>query len=137
MLVWTYGNNEHTPGPGFGLSAWEHAGPKYIWVRDIRPLIDGVPLTPFTRAAMAGDMASSLTHYGASGLQFINADYTLTLSRLPRGALPRAGRSDALQPRRRRDGRRHHRRSSTARSAAPSPPRWPIRASPRRTPSAA
>ena len=85
MLVWTYGNNAHTPGPGFGLSAWEHAGPKYIWVRDIRPLIDGVPLTPFTRAAMAGDMASSLTHYGTGGLHFINADYTLTLSRLPQG----------------------------------------------------
>ncbi len=110
MLVWTYGKDDHTPGPGFGLSAWEHAGPKYIWVRDIRPLIDGVPLTPFTRAAMAGDMASSLTHYGASGLQFINADYTLTLSRLPQGPVPRAGRADALQPRRRRDGRRHPRR---------------------------
>ena len=85
MLVWTYGNKEHTPGPGFGLSAWEHSGPKYIWVREIRPLIAGEPLTPFTRAAMAGDMASSLTHYGPSGLQFINADYTLTLSRLPEG----------------------------------------------------
>jgi hypothetical protein len=84
-LVWTYGKNEHMPGPGFGLSAWEHEGPKYIWVRDIRPLVAGVPLTPFTRAAMAGDMASSLTHYGPSGLQFINADYTLTLSRLPEG----------------------------------------------------
>ena len=34
---------------------------------------------------MAGDMASSLTHYGPSGLQFINADYTLTLCRLPEG----------------------------------------------------
>lgn len=84
-LVWTYGKEAHTPGPGFGLSAWEHAGPKYIWVRDIRPLVAGEPLTAFTRAAMAGDMASSLTHYGAQGLQFINADYTLTLSRLPEG----------------------------------------------------
>jgi hypothetical protein len=84
-LVWTYGKDEHSPGPGFGLSAWEHAGPKYIWVRDFRPLVAGAPLTPFTRAAMAGDMASSLTHYGPSGLQFINADYTLTLSRLPEG----------------------------------------------------
>jgi hypothetical protein len=85
MLVWTYGNDDHTPGPDFGLSAWAHAGPKYIWVRDIRPLIEGEALTPFTRAAMAGDMVSSLTHYGPSGLQFINADYTLTLARLPRG----------------------------------------------------
>ncbi len=85
MLVWTYGKNEHTPGPGFGLDAWQHAGPKHIWVRDIRPLIDGEQLTPFTRAAMAGDMVSSLTHFGPEGLQFINADYTLTLSRLPQG----------------------------------------------------
>ena len=84
-LVWTYGSTEHVPGPGFGLQAWEHTGPKHIWVRDIRPLVAGEPLTPFTRAAMAGDMASSLTHYGPMGLQFINADYTLTLSRLPEG----------------------------------------------------
>jgi hypothetical protein len=35
---------------------------------------------------MAGDMVSSLTHYGTEGLQFINADYTLTLSRLPEGS---------------------------------------------------
>jgi hypothetical protein len=84
-LVWTYGKEEHSPGPGFGLSAWEHSGPKYIWVRDFRPLVEGQPLTAFTRAAMAGDMASSLTHYGPGGLQFINADYTLTLSRLPEG----------------------------------------------------
>jgi hypothetical protein len=34
---------------------------------------------------MAGDMVSSLTHYGTGGLKFINADYTLTLSRLPEG----------------------------------------------------
>ena len=85
MLAWTYGRNEHTPGPGFGLEAWQHVGPKHIWVRDIRPLVDGEELTPFTRAAMAGDMVSSLTHYGTEGLQFINADYTLTLSRLPEG----------------------------------------------------
>jgi Thioesterase-like superfamily len=97
VLVWTYGknlggqersdlgNDRDSPGPDFGLSGWQHAGPKYIWVRDIRPLVDGEPLTPFTRAAMAGDMTSSLTHYGTAGLSFINADYTLTLSRLPEG----------------------------------------------------
>lgn len=34
---------------------------------------------------MAGDVASSLTHFGVDGLPFINADYTLTLSRLPDG----------------------------------------------------
>jgi hypothetical protein len=85
ILVWTYGKDADTPGPDFGLSGWQHAGPKYIWVRDIRPLVEGEPLTPFSRAAMAGDMTSSLTHYGTAGLNFINADYTLTLSRLPEG----------------------------------------------------
>ena len=36
---------------------------------------------------MAGDVVSSLTHFGPAGLVFINADYTLTLSRLPAGEL--------------------------------------------------
>jgi hypothetical protein len=82
-LVWTYGKNGDTPS--FGLAAWAHHGPRYIWTKDLGVLVDGVELTPFARAAMAGDMASSLTHYGPDGLPFINADYTLTLSRLPRG----------------------------------------------------
>lgn len=81
--VWTYGKNGDTPS--FGLGAWAHHGPKYIWTRDLGLLVDGTELTPFARAAMAGDMASSLTHFGADGLPFINADYTLTLSRLPDG----------------------------------------------------
>lgn len=82
-LIWTYGNNGDTPS--LGLAGWAHDGPKYVWTRDLIPLVDGEPLSPFTRAAMAGDIASSLTHFDADGLQFINADYTLTLSRLPEG----------------------------------------------------
>lgn len=82
-LIWTYGNNGDTPS--LGLAGWAHNGPKYVWTRDLIPLVDGEALSPFTRAAMAGDIASSLTHFGADGLQFINADYTLTLSRLPEG----------------------------------------------------
>lgn len=82
-LIWTYGKNGETPSAGLG--GWAHNGPKYVWTRDLVPLVDGAELTAFTRAAMAGDIASSLTHFGADGLQFINADYTLTLSRLPDG----------------------------------------------------
>jgi hypothetical protein len=82
-LLWTYGKDGHTPS--LGLAGWAHSGPKYIWVRDLVPLVDGVELTPFTRAATAGDIASSLTHFGADGLPFINADYTLNISRLPAG----------------------------------------------------
>ncbi|GLP72954.1 hypothetical protein TUM20983_00640 [Mycobacterium antarcticum] len=85
LLVWAYGRDPDVAGRSFDLSEWQHDGPKFVWVRDLVPLIDGVPTTPFTRASMAGDVASSLTHYGTTGLQYINADYTLALSRLPEG----------------------------------------------------
>ncbi|MDT5078128.1 MAG: hypothetical protein QOJ80_2765 [Mycobacterium sp.] len=86
MMVWAYGKDAAVAGPGFDLTEWGHDGPKYVWLRDRKQLIDGQPMTAFTRAAMAGDVASSLTHYGTAGLHYINADYTVTLSRLPVGA---------------------------------------------------
>lgn len=73
----------HGAGSSSDLTAWRHSGPKHIWVHNVTPLVDGQPMTPFTRAAMAGDVVSSLTHFGPDGLLYINADYTLTLSRLP------------------------------------------------------
>jgi Thioesterase-like superfamily len=83
--VWAYGKNAAATGPSMDLTEWQHAGPKYAWVRDVVPLVEGETVTPFTRAAMAGDVTSSLTHFGTTGLNFINADYTLNLSRLPDG----------------------------------------------------
>ncbi|TPG35138.1 acyl-CoA thioesterase domain-containing protein [Mycolicibacterium hodleri] len=85
LLIWAYGRNGHAAGRSFDLTEWQHDGPKFVWVRDLVPLIAGVPTTPFVRASMAGDVASSLTHYGTAGLNYINADYTLTMSRLPEG----------------------------------------------------
>ncbi|OBH92588.1 hypothetical protein A5678_09055 [Mycobacterium sp. E2733] len=61
------------------------SGQKYTWLYETRSLIDSEPLSPFTRAAMAADITASLANWGTNGLQFINADYTLTLSRLPDG----------------------------------------------------
>jgi hypothetical protein len=66
-------------------AGWQQDGPKSVWVREVTPLIDGVELNPFVRAAIAGDYASSLTNFGSIGLRFINADYTVSLSRLPDG----------------------------------------------------
>lgn len=86
MMVWAYGRNADVAGLSFDLTEWGHVGPKYVWLRDVKPLVAGEPMTPLTRAAMAGDVASSLTHYGTAGLHYINADYTVTLSRLPVGA---------------------------------------------------
>ena len=85
MELWAYSANSQMTAPSMDLSEWRHGGQKYAWVRDVKPLVEGEPVTPFIRAAMAGDVTSSLTHSSASGLNFINADYTLTLSRLPEG----------------------------------------------------
>lgn len=53
------------------------------WLRDRHPLVSGEPVSPFARVALAADFASPLANYGPGGLEYINADYTLTLSRLP------------------------------------------------------
>ncbi|OBK71290.1 thioesterase family protein [Mycobacterium sp. 1274761.0] len=85
MELWAYSADSELTAPSNDLSEWRHGGQKYAWVRDVKPLVEGEAVTPFVRAAMAGDVTSSLTHSSASGLNFINADYTLTLSRLPEG----------------------------------------------------
>lgn len=85
MELWAYGGNSAANGPSMDLSEWSGGGPKFAWVRDVKALVDGEAVTPFVRSAMAGDVTSSLTHSSATGLNFINADYTLTLSRLPEG----------------------------------------------------
>jgi hypothetical protein len=84
-VLWVFGGRDTTSAPAVDLSGWQQDGPKSVWVREITPLIDGVELTPFIRAAIAGDYASSLTNFGSTGLPFINADYTVSLSRLPNG----------------------------------------------------
>jgi hypothetical protein len=69
-----------SPDRGFGAP-----GPRQAWIRDRRQLIVGVEPTPFVRAALAADLASPLANFGAAGLDYINADLTLHLGRLPEG----------------------------------------------------
>jgi Thioesterase-like superfamily len=86
MFVWGYGG-DGLSGGAMGFAEWhDAAGPKYAWIRQLRPLVAGEPLSPFVEVAMAGDATSALTHWGTGGLRFINADYTLTLTRLPQGS---------------------------------------------------
>lgn len=63
---------------GFGT-----LGEKRVWIRDLRPLVGGTPLTPFMWAAMPADMANPLSNAGEGGLAFINSDVTLYLHRVP------------------------------------------------------
>ncbi|SNS52133.1 thioesterase family protein [Rhodococcoides kyotonense] len=60
-------------------------GRKFAWFRETCPLLDGVGDTPFQIASMAADWVSPFTNMGATSLNFINADVTLYLSRLPIG----------------------------------------------------
>ncbi|WP_425825002.1 thioesterase family protein [Streptomyces fractus] len=62
---------------------WRGDQRRRSWMRDGRPLVGGEALSPFVRAALAADTASPLAHASDAGLRYINADYTLSLSRLP------------------------------------------------------
>jgi len=82
MFITAYGRDTSNGDKAF---EWQHDGPRYAWIREIRALVDGEELTPFVRAAMAVDVTASLTGFSTVGLGFINADYTLALCRLPEG----------------------------------------------------
>jgi acyl-CoA thioesterase len=83
--IWGYGATSGG-SPGIAAGEWEQShSQKFAWARVFRPMVQGHPLTPFTRLAFVGDITSSLTHWGAGGLRYINADYTITASRLPDG----------------------------------------------------
>jgi hypothetical protein len=85
LFVRTYGWGTSIQAPD---EDWPYDGEaKYTWLSLTEPLFDDEPLTPFTRAAMAADVTASLVNWSSEGLKFINADYTLTLSRLPKGDL--------------------------------------------------
>lgn len=59
--------------------------PRRSWLRDTNELVTGEGMTPFVRAALAADFASPLANSGSHGLDYINADLTLHLGRLPEG----------------------------------------------------
>jgi hypothetical protein len=56
-----------------------------LWIRDVHELVEGEPLTPLIRSAMAADLVNPVSNSAPDGLSFINADYTIYLGREPRG----------------------------------------------------
>jgi hypothetical protein len=50
---------------------------------EVRELIEGEPMTPFVRVALAADFASPFANSGDKGLAWINTDITLYLHRMP------------------------------------------------------
>lgn len=71
---------EVTPG---GFRA---AGQKRLWLRELCPLVEGEEWTPLSRVAAIADLGNALVSCGEEPNNFINADVTLYLGRLPQGA---------------------------------------------------
>jgi len=59
-------------------------GPRRVWMAEVRELVEGEPLTPFVRAALAADFASPFANAGDAGLRYINSDVSLYLHRPPK-----------------------------------------------------
>jgi hypothetical protein len=86
FFIWSCSDTDGNGSVGNPGIDWAQATrQKFAWTRLVRPMVAGHPLTPFARAAFAGDVISSLTHWSTAGLRYINADYTVAISRLPEG----------------------------------------------------
>ena len=66
-----------------GGAAFGTTGRKRAWLRERRELVAGTPLTPLVRVALAADIASPMANSGDRGLEYVNADISLYLHRLP------------------------------------------------------
>lgn len=61
-------------------------GPGALWFRAHRPIIENEPITPLMRAAMTGDFCNGVSAVlDFEQWTFINADLTVSLSRMPVG----------------------------------------------------
>jgi hypothetical protein len=76
-----------SPGAGWSAQLTDHqnARPKTSW-HTRRTVVEGEEPTPFQFVAGVADVTNLVTHWGARGLEHINADVSLHLARLPRGA---------------------------------------------------
>ncbi|MCX6397321.1 MAG: thioesterase family protein [Propionibacteriales bacterium] len=62
----------------------QNAQRKQTWQRAI-PVVLGEDTSPFQCAASVADATSLVANWGSAGVQYINSDITLSLSRLPAG----------------------------------------------------
>ncbi|WP_222105591.1 acyl-CoA thioesterase domain-containing protein [Rhodococcus sp. WB9] len=103
-IVWAPGNNPQPPPDDWKRSAgtaerlycsdgagWttpadapQNGDRKQIWQCAI-PVVEGESPTAFQMAASVADAANVVSNVGSAGLEFINADVTLALARLPEG----------------------------------------------------
>ena len=63
-------------------AAHQNSSRKQLWLLPFT-IVRGERPTPFQHVASVADVASVVTHWGDAGLEYINADITLNLVRLP------------------------------------------------------
>ncbi|HVT21240.1 MAG TPA: acyl-CoA thioesterase domain-containing protein [Mycobacteriales bacterium] len=74
--------------PARDFEAWRDVtNEKYVWYDCDARLVEDEPMSAFVRAAAIADVANPLTNWGSEGMQFVNSDVTLMLSRLPEGTM--------------------------------------------------
>lgn len=66
------------------FSAHQNSARKATWQTGV-PAVDGEPATPFSAVASIADATTMVTNWGSQGVEHINTDITVTLSRLPDG----------------------------------------------------
>lgn len=96
--VWTGGPDPALPGTGPGpgqerlyftdSTGWtdsrsaRNAARNQVWHNAV-PIVEGEEPTPFQFAASVADVANLVANFGDGGLEFINPDITVALTRLP------------------------------------------------------
>ena len=79
-----FGSDDHPEGWSQIRSEHQNSSRKRMWARQF-PVILGEKMSPFVRTAIVGEGTSLVTNWSEQGVGYINADVTLTLSRLPVG----------------------------------------------------
>jgi hypothetical protein len=62
----------------------QNDGRHAVWHTGV-PMVEGERPTPFQAVASIGDTTSMVTNWGSNGVEYINTDYSLALSRRPVG----------------------------------------------------
>ncbi|MEE2030594.1 thioesterase family protein [Rhodococcus chondri] len=79
-----FGSDDHPEGWSQAISEHQNSSRKRLWARQL-PVIVGEEPSPFVRAVTVGEATSLMANWSEKGVGFINADLTLTFSRLPSG----------------------------------------------------
>ncbi|MFC8387011.1 acyl-CoA thioesterase domain-containing protein [Nocardia sp. NPDC057272] len=84
-------------GTGWGDAAQaQNDARKQVW-HDPIPVVEGEPITPLQLTAGIADVVNVVANLGSNGLEFINADLTLALVRLPVGTAVGFSATDRIE----------------------------------------